>query len=310
MKKLPGGLWPVMLTPFNENNKLDLDGLELLIDFYINSGADGLFANCLSSEMFELDAEERLTIIKTITRTVNGKIPIIATGTFSKNIKENNKFINQAYDAGASALVINTNQLNDQSDNEDEFREKLEELMKKTGDIPLGLYECPVPYKRLISPGIMKWAAGSGRFLYHKDTSCELTDIESKIEAISGTGLGLYNANTPTALESMNKGAAGLSTIGANFFPELYTYLIKNYNDEKQIARIQKINTFLCVADPIVHSFYPLSAKKFLQKRGLKININTRIRVSSMKSQDLIILNELMNLFKEITSQLNLERSI
>src|SRR3972149_10837965 len=104
MKKLPGGLWPVMLTPFNENNKLDLDGLELLIDFYINSGADGLFANCLSSEMFELDAEERLTIIKTITRTVNGKIPIIATGTFSKNIKENNKFINQAYDAGASAL--------------------------------------------------------------------------------------------------------------------------------------------------------------------------------------------------------------
>ena len=36
--KLPGGLWPVMLTPFLENNEIDYPGLKKLTDFYINTG--------------------------------------------------------------------------------------------------------------------------------------------------------------------------------------------------------------------------------------------------------------------------------
>ena len=54
MKKLPEGLWPVMITAFKPDNTLDLDGVRRITDMYLDSGASGMFANCLSSEMFQL----------------------------------------------------------------------------------------------------------------------------------------------------------------------------------------------------------------------------------------------------------------
>jgi Dihydrodipicolinate synthase/N-acetylneuraminate lyase len=46
------GVWPVMLTPFDDNREIDWESLKKLIDWYIRAGVDGLFANCQSSEMF------------------------------------------------------------------------------------------------------------------------------------------------------------------------------------------------------------------------------------------------------------------
>lgn len=46
------GVWPVMLTPFDEKREIDWASLEKLIDWYIAAGVQGLFANCQSSEMF------------------------------------------------------------------------------------------------------------------------------------------------------------------------------------------------------------------------------------------------------------------
>ena len=31
-------------------------------------------------------------------------------------------------------------------------------------ELPLGIYECPTPYKRLLSEDIIKWCVESGRF--------------------------------------------------------------------------------------------------------------------------------------------------
>ena len=40
------GVWPVMLTPFDENRQIDWESLKKLIDWYIAAGVHGLFANC------------------------------------------------------------------------------------------------------------------------------------------------------------------------------------------------------------------------------------------------------------------------
>ena len=86
MYVLPGGLWPVMLTPFKENNEIDFDGLRILTDFYLASGAKGLFANCLSSEMFQLSEYERISLVQAVVEYVSDRVPVVATGTFSSDI--------------------------------------------------------------------------------------------------------------------------------------------------------------------------------------------------------------------------------
>lgn len=64
--KLPEGFIPVMLTPFTADLQVDYSCLRKLTEFYLEAGAVGLFANCLSSEMYELSDEERLNVIATV----------------------------------------------------------------------------------------------------------------------------------------------------------------------------------------------------------------------------------------------------
>ena len=44
-KRFPGGVWPVMLTPFTEENQVDYPALKELVEWYIENGVDGLFEN-------------------------------------------------------------------------------------------------------------------------------------------------------------------------------------------------------------------------------------------------------------------------
>ena len=45
-KNFNNGVWPVMLTPFTDDNRVDYDSLEKLINWYIENGVAGLFADC------------------------------------------------------------------------------------------------------------------------------------------------------------------------------------------------------------------------------------------------------------------------
>ncbi len=301
MNKLPNGLWPVMLTPFNDNSKgIDFEALEELVEFYISNGAKGLFVNCLSSEMFHLTREERIKLTSGTVKFAKNRVPVISTGTFKEDNTINAAFSKEIFETGASAVVINSNQLTGERAGEDEFKSKLEEYLSKTEQIPLGIYECPVPYKRLLSPELLQWMVSSNRFLYFKDTSCDNAQIARKIKAIESSALGLYNANIPTALESLKGGACGLSPIGANLFPELYAFLCDNFQEKVLEKEIKKINTFLSIVDPLIHSCYPYSAKWFLKERGLKIKTFTRTDYELFTSQDIIKFHELAEAFQDI----------
>ena len=82
MGDLPKGVWPVMLTPFTVEGAIDWDGVDVLTDWYIDSGVAGLFAVCLSSEMYELTDGERLALAKRVAKRVDGRVPVMASGTF------------------------------------------------------------------------------------------------------------------------------------------------------------------------------------------------------------------------------------
>ena len=82
-----------MLTPFKANGEVDYDGLTQLTEYYMNAGAQGLFANCLSSEMYELTEDERLQVVKHVVKVANGLVPVVATGTFQGSLNKQAEFI-------------------------------------------------------------------------------------------------------------------------------------------------------------------------------------------------------------------------
>jgi 4-hydroxy-tetrahydrodipicolinate synthase len=310
MKLLPKGLWPVMINPFKDNNELDLDGLRRLTDYYLDAGVNGMFANCLSSEMFQLTEHERLTITQTVIDQVDGKVPVVATGTFSSDPKANIEFIKKMHDTGTAAVIMITSILAGPDDTEEDLKDHVEKILESTGDIPLGFYECPVPYKRVLSPGLMRWLAETGRFFYHKDTSCNSIPIRKKLKAIEGSLFGLYNADTPTALDSLEAGARGISPISGNFYSELYRFLLDQYNTHGRTAALDEFNAMLVMMDRITHTLYPWSAKLFLQKRGLDIGTAVRIPVNAMNFDDKARHSALMTIFKSMVDKYQIPLAI
>ena len=43
--EFPNGVWPVMLTPYTEDNKIDYPALEKLTEWYFENGCDGRYVS-------------------------------------------------------------------------------------------------------------------------------------------------------------------------------------------------------------------------------------------------------------------------
>ncbi len=255
----------MMLTPYDEAGKVDYEALSALVDWYIKNGVDGLFAVCQSSEMFFLDLEERIQVAKAVVKAAGGRVPVIASGHVSDSLKEQAYELNEMVKTGIDALILITNRLASEDEDDETWMNNCSQLIDGIDSkIPLGFYECPYPYKRLLSLENMKRCADTGRFYFIKDTCCDIQLIKARLEAVKGTGLKLYNANTTTLLESLKLGAAGYSGVMANFHPKLYSYLCDHSGDEgDKVALLQE---FLTMASLIERQCYPVNAKYYLQE--------------------------------------------
>lgn len=276
-KEFPNGVYPVMLTPFTENNEVDYEALGKLIDWYIEKGVNGLFADCQSSEMFFLSLEERVKIGEFVKKHADGRVPVVTSGHISDSLEDQAKELTAIAGTGADAVILLTNRLAKENESDEVWLENLKKLLEMIPkDVPLGFYECPYPYKRIISPELLKRCADTGRFYFIKDTSCDIENMKAKLEVIKGTNLKLFNANTSTLLETLELGASGYSGVMANFHPELYVKLCNIYKENPSKAR--KIADFLTVASLIERQVYPVNAKFYQKSIGNFNSIMTRTR--------------------------------
>ena len=282
---LPQGFIPVMLTPFKENGEIDFDGLTQLTELYLQAGAAGLFANCLSSEMYELTEDERLAITRHVVEVANGRVPVVATGTFGGPIAEQAEFAKKIYATGIQAVIVITSLLADADESDEVFMERMNELLQLTPGVIYGLYECPVPYKRLVTAKDLGELAATGRVIYHKDTSLDIDNVKGKIAATQGQRFGVYDAYMEHAVASLQAGSAGLSCIQGNFFPEVIVWLCANYNNPDQQTGIARVQQLLIETMPVIHYAYPTVAKYYLQKRGFPISLYTRRKVEECTAE-------------------------
>src|SRR5690606_14362338 len=117
---------PVMLMPFQEDETIDYNALGELVEYYLEAGAGGLFANCLSSEMFDLSKEEMIRSVSFIVEKVDGRVPIVATGTFEATIENQAQFVKDIYATGIDSVIVITGLLAKEEDSEETFETNVE----------------------------------------------------------------------------------------------------------------------------------------------------------------------------------------
>lgn len=279
--ELNDGVWPTMVTPFTPDNRLDNAGIEALVDRFVARGVDGLFAVCQSSEMFFLSLDERVTLAKMVVDAVGGRVGVIASGHVSEQFADQVREITAISETGIDAFVLVTNRIASRESDDATCVKYMERLLAEVPPhVALGLYECPYPFKRLMSTAVLEWCAGTGRFFFLKDTSCDPVRINERAQRLGSTRLKLYNAHTGTLLDSLRLGYAGFSGVMGNFHPELYRALCvaARVGDPKA----DRIQDYLAMASVFEYQHYPVNAKYYLQQAGLPIHLHTRARDASL----------------------------
>lgn len=275
MKSIADGVWPTMITPFRKDGTIDYATLERLVDWYIERGVAGLFAVCQSSEMFLLSLKERLELARSVVRMVRGRVGVIASGHVAETMGDQIEEAKMMADTGADAVVLISNRFARHDEGEEVFKRNLERFLAGMDeDVLLGFYECPTPYKRLVSPGLMKFGVETGRFGFLKDTSCRIADIQEKLKIAGGSNFKLFNANAATLLASLRAGAAGYSGIMTNFHADLYSWLCANWRNEPEKA--EELQDFLGLASVIEYQLYPVNAMYALRLEGLPFELVSR----------------------------------
>jgi 4-hydroxy-tetrahydrodipicolinate synthase len=274
MKTIANGVWPVMITPFTDDNRIDYAAVEKIIEWYDREGVTGIFAVCQSSEMFFLNKEERLQLAKFVIDNTPRHIGVVVSGHVAENVDDQVREAQAMVDMGAGAYVFISNQFARQDEGDDVAKKRIEYLISHIEAETFGVYECPAPYKRLLTPEMLKWLADSGKFAFLKDTCCELDQIRAKCEAVKGTGLKIFNANGATLLESLRMGCSGYSGVMANFHTRFYAWLCKNY--EKEPERAEKMMAFLGACSTIECQVYPVNAKYHMNLVGVPMSLVTR----------------------------------
>ena len=271
LHELPKGVFPVMLTTFREDGSIDFSGVEYLTNYYLEAGATGLFADALPAEVNYLSDGEKVALAKCIVRHTDHHVPVVVGAISDGTTERQAELIHRISESGADVVTIAVSQIAEENEDDEIWLRNIDRLLQRIPEsVRLGLYEAPWPYHRLLSETTFRWVTKTGRFYFLKDTCGQIELIKNKIEIGCNSTFKLFNANSQTLLLSLQAGAHGFSGIGANYFPELYVWLCKNFRKFPETSeKIQKLLTKAC--EIMEGGFYPTAAKEYLRRNGLPI---------------------------------------
>ncbi len=289
---LPSGIWPPALTAFTPGGVLDMPGNRALFEWYAAVHVDGLFVSCLTGELNCLSSREVVELNRLAVETSAGRYPVVggvmAAVATPEAIAEE---VLRLAETGVAAVVVLVSQLASPDEDDDRLLANTRRLLDRTGDVPLGLYECPKPYHRLLKESTLAELAATGRFLFFKDTCCDIRRIRERIRLVRGTPLRLFNANAATLLDSFRAGVNGYCGVGANYYPKLFQLLWHHCES----SGAEELGRFIAANDHLADlgNAYPVSAKFMAQLHGLPVSLCCRITDRTIDDADRLSLRKL-----------------
>ncbi|MEO0393206.1 MAG: 4-hydroxy-tetrahydrodipicolinate synthase [Pseudomonadota bacterium] len=101
------GSIPALITPFTDNDEIDVDGFQSFVDWQIKEGSNALVPCGTTGESPTLSHDEHERVVELCVEAAAGRVPVIA-GAGSNSTAEAIRFSKHAESVGANALLIVT----------------------------------------------------------------------------------------------------------------------------------------------------------------------------------------------------------
>ena len=269
------GVIAVVLTPFNEANKIDYSALERLIEFMLSKGIHGLFP-CGSFSLGPLmSPEERKNVLEFTVKVNRNRVPIIAQiGAINTQTAVELARHAQSLKVDAVASIPPFYIPTDEEDTYAHFKKIIEAV-----DIPVYAYN-NLWTGRIISPELLKRLVKLG-YQGMKDAG---EDIQLHFDYLRSvpSSFNLLMGTETLAIPALSMGVKGFTSGTVNAFPEINVELYRLFKEGKleQAAKLQlKISKLVSILSmgPVISTMYAcvkLRGLKFGQPRRPLQSIN------------------------------------
>jgi len=217
------GIVPPLVTPLLTPERLDVVGLERLIEHLISGGVDGLFILGTTGEGPSLSQSLRRELITRVTTLAAGRKPVLV-GISDAAVVDSVALAAHAADQGAAAVVAAPPFYFPAS------QSQVAAWAKDLADrvpLPLVLYNMPEMVKTVIEPATLADLCGCEGIIGLKDSGGDLATFAAYAEVIrrERPEWGLFIGPELLYPEAHRLGATGAVPGGANVFPGLFVAL-------------------------------------------------------------------------------------
>ncbi|MDQ1151487.1 dihydrodipicolinate synthase family protein [Sphingobacterium zeae] len=209
------GIYPAMLSPFDENGNLDFDMFGKNIEAQLDGGVHGLIIAGSLGEASVLSTEEKYDLLTYALKVVAGRVPVLL------NIAENTtaaaiKVAQTSEELGADGLMLLPPMRYRADDREAVayFR-----AVAQSTKLPILIYNNPVDYSTYVSLDMFEELLLEPNIQAVKESTRDLTNI-TRLKNRFGDRLKIMAGVDTLGLESLMLGADGLVAGLVDAFPK------------------------------------------------------------------------------------------
>ncbi|SET39920.1 4-hydroxy-tetrahydrodipicolinate synthase [Salinibacillus kushneri] len=259
-----GRILTAMVTPFDENGRIDFSKTTELVEYLIANGSDGLVVAGTTGESPTLSVDEKVELFHHVVKTVDSRVSVIA-GTGSNNTQASVELTKRVEPLGVDGIMLVSPYYNKPS------QQGLYEHFKKVADstsLPIVLYDVPGRTVVRLNADTVVRLSQIDNIVAIKDASGDLDKMAEIIEQTDDDFV-LYTGEDSLTLPTKAIGGKGVISVSAHIIGNEMQEML-NYFDQGNVRQAAKLHRHLL---PVMKGVFlapsPAPVKAALKWKGI-----------------------------------------
>jgi 4-hydroxy-tetrahydrodipicolinate synthase len=222
MANLQGAL-TALVTPFGNDDRVDVKALAKIVDRQLQNGIDGLVPCGTTGETPTLSESEQELVVRTVIETVRGRVPVIA-GTGSNSTKGAIESTKRAKSWGIDAALVVTPYYNKPT--QEGLFQHYKAVWEEVG-LPIVAYNVPGRTAADLMPETIGRLVEIGAIAGVKDATASMQRAVETLAAAGDRPFALLSGDDFTILPFIACGGKGVISVVSNIAPGDTARLVK-----------------------------------------------------------------------------------
>jgi 4-hydroxy-tetrahydrodipicolinate synthase len=276
-----GRLITAMVTPFDDDLKMDFTKLEKLIDYLIEEQqSDALVVSGTTGESPTLKDEEKLQLFEAAVKLAAGRCKIIA-GTGSNETDHSVHLTRMAEKTGVDGILAVTPYYNKPSQ-EGVYRHF--QAMAEVTDLPIMIYNIPGRTGINVTPETMFRLAEIPNIIASKESHCDLDHITTLVDK-APEGFTVYCGDDSLTLPYLSVGAYGTISVASHVIGVPMKEMIRAFTDGDVKRALAIHRQLFPVFKGLFKAPSPTPVKHALNRKGVDVG-SVRLPLVPLDEED------------------------